>query len=72
LRAHAHADGVLEGSSAVSWAIAADQGPGLAPGDPADPVLLPGNSVAAAVMDCPHDRTVVHHGRVVAVDGQLR
>lgn len=40
--------------------------PGLAPGDPADLVLLPGQSVASAVMDRPRDRTVIHAGRLIA------
>lgn len=40
--------------------------PGLAPGDPADLVLLAGDSVTAAVMDRLADRTVVRAGRIVA------
>lgn len=40
--------------------------PGLAAGDVADLVLLAGDSVTAAVMDRPGDRTVLRRGRVVA------
>lgn len=40
--------------------------PGLAVGDPADLVLVAGDSVTAAVMDRLPDRTVVHAGQVVA------
>lgn len=40
--------------------------PGLAPGDPADLLVLEGDSVTAAVMDRTGDRTVLHRGRVVA------
>ncbi|MHC6591531.1 amidohydrolase [Arthrobacter sp. C152] len=40
--------------------------PGLAVGDPADLVLLEGDSVTAAVMDRLPGRTVIHRGRVVA------
>jgi cytosine/adenosine deaminase-related metal-dependent hydrolase len=40
--------------------------PGLAVGDPAELLIVDGESVAAAVMDRSHDRTVIHRGRVVA------
>lgn len=40
--------------------------PGLAIGDAGDLLLLPGDTVTAAVMDRGQDRTVVHGGRVVA------
>jgi cytosine/adenosine deaminase-related metal-dependent hydrolase len=40
--------------------------PGLSVGDPAELLLVDGESVAAAVMDRPRDRTVIHEGRVVA------
>ncbi len=63
---------VLEGRSARAWTATADQAPGVSPGDPADLVLVPGDSVAAAVMDRPRQRTVVHRGRVVAEDGRLQ
>ncbi len=44
---------------------------GLAPGAPADLVLLPGETVTSAVMDRPEQRLVIHRGRVVADDGAL-
>ncbi|MCY1675657.1 amidohydrolase family protein [Pseudarthrobacter sp. SL88] len=40
--------------------------PGLAVGDPADLVLVEGDTVAAAVMDKLPGRTVIHRGEVVA------
>lgn len=40
--------------------------PGLAIGDPADLVLLAGDTVTAAVMDRSRDRTVIRRGAVVA------
>lgn len=40
--------------------------PGLTVGDPADFLLLAGETVTSAVMDRSTDRTVVHQGRVVA------
>lgn len=40
--------------------------PGLAVGDPAELVLIEGDSVTAAVMDKLPGRTVIHRGRVVA------
>ncbi len=46
--------------------------PGLGAGDVADLVLLPGDTPTSAVMDRPRERTVIHAGRVVAVDGVLR
>ncbi len=49
---------------------AADR-PGLAVGDPAELVLVEGDSVAAAVMDKLPGRTVIHRGRVVADGLQL-
>lgn len=45
--------------------------PGLAVGDPADLLLLPADTVTAAVMDRPAERTVIRAGRVVAVDLEL-
>ena len=63
--------GVLEGRSAVPWTVGTAPAPGVAPGDPADLVLLTGESVTAAVMDRPRDRTVLHRGQVVAEDGEL-
>ena len=40
--------------------------PGLAVGDPAELLIVDGETVAAAVMDRSRDRTVIHRGRVVA------
>ena len=38
---------------------------------PADLVVVPADTVTAAVMDHPQQRLVIHDGRVVARDGQL-
>lgn len=46
-------------------------GRGLGPGCPGDVVLVPGETVTAAVMDRPGGRTVLRGGRVVADDGAL-
>ena len=43
-----------------------DDRPGLAVGDPADIVLVDGETVTSTVMDRGADRTVIHEGRVVA------
>lgn len=43
-----------------------DDRPGLAPGDPADIVLVDGETVTSTVMDRGMDRTVIHDGRLVA------
>ncbi|MFD7025418.1 amidohydrolase family protein [Promicromonospora sukumoe] len=45
--------------------------PGLAPGDPAELVVLRGETPTSAVMDRLPGRTVIHAGRVVAADGEL-
>lgn len=45
--------------------------PGLAVGDPAELVLVEGDTVAAAVMDKLPGRTVIHRGRMVADGLQL-
>ena len=45
--------------------------PGLAAGDPAELVLLEGDTVTAAVMDRRPGRTVIHAGTVVADGGSL-
>ena len=45
--------------------------PGVAVGDPAELVVVEGESPAAAVMDRSGDRTVIHAGRVVADGGAL-
>ncbi|USQ77288.1 amidohydrolase family protein [Ornithinimicrobium cryptoxanthini] len=50
---------------------AVDDRPGLAVGDAADLLLLPGETVTSAVMDRPDDRTVLRAGRVVADRLQL-
>ncbi|MFC7406516.1 amidohydrolase family protein [Georgenia alba] len=44
---------------------------GLAPGAPADFLLLHADTVTAAVMDCPRDRDVYKGGRLVASGGRL-
>ena len=62
---------VVHPSSAPRWNAPADDARGLAPGDLADLVLLPGDTVTAAVMDRPAGRTVIHEGRVVSDGGQL-
>lgn len=46
-------------------------GRGLGPGCPGDVVLVPGETVTAAVMDRPGGRTVLRGGRVVADQGVL-
>lgn len=46
--------------------------PGLAVGDVADVLLLPGETVTSAVMDRPADRTVLRAGKVVAESLELR
>ncbi|MFD6448417.1 amidohydrolase family protein [Promicromonospora sp. NPDC060204] len=45
--------------------------PGIAAGDPADLVILRGETPTSAVMDRLPGRTVIHAGRVVAADGEL-
>jgi len=45
---------------------------GFASGDPAEFVLVPGETPTSAVMDRPGARTVIHAGRVVADAGTLR
>ncbi|WP_156758830.1 amidohydrolase family protein [Microbacterium karelineae] len=66
---HAAAIATMGGRSVIGSAPALDgvaDRPGLAVGDPADLVLVPGDTVAAAVMDRGRDRTVLHRGVVVA------
>ena len=46
--------------------------PGLAVGDPAELVIVRGDTPTAAVMDRFPERTVLHRGRVVATGGVLR
>src|SRR5699024_7696381 len=43
-----------------------DDRPGVAVGDPAELLVVEGETVTAAVMDRSNDRTVIHRGRVVA------
>jgi cytosine/creatinine deaminase len=56
--------------AATRLASVADR-PGLAVGDPAELVLVEGDTVTAAVMDRLPGRTVIHRGRVVADGLQL-
>jgi cytosine/adenosine deaminase-related metal-dependent hydrolase len=53
------------------WAADQNTSRGLGVGDPADLVLVAAETVAAAVMDRPSDRVVIHEGRVVAKNGAL-
>lgn len=67
---HAVAVATIGGASvldpaAMRLASVADR-PGLAVGDPAELVLVSGDTVTAAVMDRLPDRTVIHRGTVVA------
>jgi cytosine/adenosine deaminase-related metal-dependent hydrolase len=43
---------------------------GLAPGCRADLLLLPAETVAEAVAQCPRGRMVLRRGRLVAQDGK--
>lgn len=52
--------------------LSADPHPGVSVGDPADLVVLRGDTPTAAVMDRDSERTVIHRGLVVASDGVLR
>jgi cytosine deaminase len=72
---HCVAVATIGGSSVIDpaaqrLASVADR-PGLAVGDPAELVLLEGDTVTAAVMDRLPGRTVIHRGRVVADALQL-
>jgi cytosine/adenosine deaminase-related metal-dependent hydrolase len=58
--------------SGPAWTASMQDPRGLAPGDPADLVLLPGDTVTSAVMDRPSARTVIRKGRIVADHGELR
>ncbi len=40
--------------------------PGVSAGDPAELVMVDGETVTSAIMDRPANRTVIHGGRVVA------
>ncbi len=59
------------GSTTANWTDSADSLPGIQSGEPADLVLLPGETVTSAVMDRPGNRIVIHRGNVVAIDGSL-
>jgi hypothetical protein len=61
------------GSDANSsqWTAGPASMPGLGVGDPADLLLLPGESLTSAVMDRRPERLVLRQGRVIAVDGSL-
>jgi cytosine/adenosine deaminase-related metal-dependent hydrolase len=63
----------LGGRAVVDGSAAAGSQPqrGLAVGDPADLVVVPGDTVTAAVMDRPARTAVIHAGAVVARDGEL-
>jgi cytosine/creatinine deaminase len=57
---------VLDGGHCPVGDIAADPVAGLGVGAPAELVIIPADSVTAAVMDRPNRRIVIHEGRVVA------
>ena len=59
------------GGAPSSTAAPPSAGRGLAVGDPADLVVVPGDTVTAAVMDRLPRTLVIHAGRVVARDGEL-
>jgi cytosine/adenosine deaminase-related metal-dependent hydrolase len=59
------------GGRAVVDGITPSAGRGLVVGDPADLVVVPGDTVTAAVMDRLPRTLVIHAGRVVARDGEL-
>ena len=67
---HAMAVATIGGASILDRSVprlgSVTDRPGTGIGDRADFVLVPGDSVSAAVMDRPNDRTVIHAGRVVA------
>ena len=60
---------------AATWApeaITEDTVTGLAPGAPADLVVVAADTVTAAVMDHPPRTLVIREGQVIAGDGRLR
>jgi cytosine/adenosine deaminase-related metal-dependent hydrolase len=61
----------LGGRAVVEGAGPPGAGRGLDVGDPADLVVVPGDTVTAAVMDRLPRSLVIHAGRVVARDGEL-
>lgn len=62
---------IVSGGPAPAGPVAADSRYGLAVGAPADLLVVAGDTVTAALMDCSPRRTVIHAGRVVAIDGAL-
>ena len=61
-------------TGATTWSSAAitdDAVTGLAPGAPADLVVVAADTVTAAVMDHPPRTLVIRGGDVIARDGQL-
>jgi len=62
---------VVEGGRWSTANVVDDHVSGLAVGAPAELVVVPADTVAAAVMDHPPQRLVIHEGRVVARDGEL-
>lgn len=69
---HAVAVATIGGAAVMDLGVQRPRGlldrPGLSVGDPADLVLVTGDTVTAAVMDRLPTRTVIHAGRVVARD----
>jgi cytosine/adenosine deaminase-related metal-dependent hydrolase len=63
---------VAADGSGPGWTAPSEHPRGLALGDPADLVLLPGDTVTSAVMDRPAARTVIRQGRIVAENGVVR
>ena len=60
---------VIDPAAEADWSAPGARG--LAPGAPADLVLLSGETVTSTLMDRPPQRLVIHQGRVVAEDGSL-
>lgn len=62
---------VMAGARPDGSALLDDDRFGLAPGAPADFVLLEADTVTSAIMDCPTDRDVFKAGRLIATGGRL-
>ncbi|WP_166970382.1 amidohydrolase family protein [Brevibacterium atlanticum] len=62
---------VMAGARPDGTELVDDESFGLAPGAPADFVLLEADTVTSAIMDCPTDRDVFKAGRLIASGGQL-
>ena len=62
---------VVHGGSWAAFPVADDSDRGLAVGARADLVVVPAETVTAAVMDHPTRTAVIHRGHVVAYDGTL-